>query len=210
MSQIVDLAFPVSSAATMPADHGYALYGAISRMVPHLHELAGIGIHPIAGTQVGNRQLQINERSRLIIRCSADQIPSVIALSGKSLGLAEVRLRVGVPQVRALVPATALRSRLVTIKLPVASASDIDEANFLEAVRQQLGDLGISQQATAALGKRRTLNVKGKEVVGYEMIIEGLSVKESLDLQRQGVGGRRKMGCGIFVAFKSVEPEGHG
>ena len=205
MSKIVDLAFPIFSTSPIAADHGYALYGAISKIVPQLHELAGVGIHPMAGMQIGNRLLQITQRSRLVIRCNTDQIPTVIALSGKSLGVAAAQLRVGVPQVRALRPSTALRSRLVTIKMPVSSANEIDETSFLAAIQQQLDDLGISKQASVTLAKRRTLNVKGREVVGYETIVEDLSAEESLGLQERGIGGRRKMGCGVFVARTGVE-----
>ncbi|WP_083764934.1 type I-MYXAN CRISPR-associated protein Cas6/Cmx6 [Geotalea uraniireducens] len=34
-TQVIDLAFPVQG-KTVPVDHGYALYGALSRICPHL------------------------------------------------------------------------------------------------------------------------------------------------------------------------------
>jgi hypothetical protein len=46
--EIVDLAFRVTG-PTVAVDHGYALYAAISRLIPEIHNTTGIGIHPIRG-----------------------------------------------------------------------------------------------------------------------------------------------------------------
>ena len=59
--------------------------------------------------------------------------------------------------------------------------------------------LGVSDQAVFSIGKRRTIRIREKEVVGYEVVIEGLTPDESLTIQTAGLGGRRHMGCGIFV-----------
>jgi CRISPR-associated protein Cas6 len=197
---IVDLAFSIVSPHAIPADHGYLLYSAVSRALPEAHQADGYGIHPIRGRQLGGRTLQLTEHSRLVIRADAEQIARFLPLAGKPLQLLDRTLRIGVPQVRSLVPAVALRSRLVTIKLPEAvsqSAGAAAEA-FLAAAGRQLADLGISKEAALSLGKRRTLRIKDKEVVGYEVLVEGLAAEESLALQERGLGGRRHMGCGIF------------
>jgi CRISPR-associated protein Cas6 len=59
--------------------------------------------------------------------------------------------------------------------------------------------LQVSSEAILTLGKRRTLRIREKEVVGHEVVIEGLTSEESLSVQERGLGGRRHMGCGIFV-----------
>jgi CRISPR-associated protein Cas6 len=46
---------------------------------------------------------------------------------------------------------------------------------------------------------RRTLNIKGVNVVGYAATVSGLSPTDSLRLQNEGMGGRRHFGCGLFV-----------
>ena len=194
----VDLAFPVMSTEPIPADHGYHLYGAVSRVLSSLHQQNGIGIHPIRGQQIGNRRLSLDQRSRLIFRTDTDGIGGLIQVAGKQLNVAGTNVRVGVPQIWTLRPATALRSRLVTIKLK----EGLDAESFQDAARRQLDALNVSHEATLSLGKRRTLRIKDKEVVGYEAIIEGLTAEESLDLQEQGIGGRRHMGCGVFVPLR--------
>ena len=103
------------------------------------------------------------------------------------------------------IPAPALRSRLVTIKIVGADKdpSLLTEPNFQTAVHKQLSALGVSDQAELTLSKRRTFRIKRKEVIGYETIIEGLTAEESIRLQEAGLGGRRHMGCGVFVLFGS-------
>ena len=197
----VDLAFSIVCPHALPANHGYLLYSAVSRVLPEAHRADGFGIHPIRGRQLGGRTLQLTEHSRLVIRTDAEQIAQFLPLAGKPLQLLDRTLRVGVPQVRSLVPAAALRSRLVTIKLPdaVTQPSDAAAEAFRAAAVRQIANLGVSTEARLSLGKRRTLRIKDKEVVGYEVVLEGLTAEESLSLQEHGLGGRRHFGCGIFV-----------
>jgi CRISPR-associated protein Cas6 len=186
----------------MPADHGYLLYSAVSRLLPETHEADdGFGIHPIRGRQLGGRTLQLTEQSHLVIRTDADRITRFLPLAGKSLRLLDRTLRVGVPQIRSLTPAPALRSRLVTIKLPEAMGQSPGAAAacFRDAVLRQMSQLGISSESLLTLGKRRSLRIKEKEVVGYDVLLEGLTAAESILVQEHGLGGRRRMGCGIFV-----------
>jgi len=35
--------------------------------------------------------------------------------------------------------------------------------------------------------------------VGYAVRVSGLSDEDSLKLQERGLGGKRRMGCGVFV-----------
>lgn len=197
----IDLAFSIVCPHALPADHGYLLYSAVSRALPEVHQADGYGIHPIRGRQLGGRTLQLTEHSRLVIRTDAEQIARFLPLSGKPLRLLDRTLRIGVPQVRSLVPAVALRSRLVTIKLAEAISERGAAAAeaFAAACRRQLTEMGISAEAKLSLGKRRTLRIKDKEVVGYEVCVAALTAEESLAVQEHGLGGRRHMGCGILV-----------
>jgi CRISPR-associated protein Cas6 len=74
-----------------------------------------------------------------------------------------------------------------------------DPVPFQTALRRQLDQLNISDQIQVTLGRRRTLRIKDKEVVGHEVLLEGLTAEESLAVQETGLGGRRHMGCGVFV-----------
>lgn len=199
----VDLSFSLDATSAIAADHGYVLYGAISRLLPHVHAENGVGVHPIRGRLIGNRQMMLMPWSRLTLRVADDQIGSVLPLSGKALRLGDASVRVGVPTVHALIPATALRSRLVVIKVANIRPDSVTADQFAESVRRQLGEQNISDAAAVTIGKRRTLRVKQREIVGYEVLVEGLTAEESLQLQEQGLGGKRHMGCGVFVPAAS-------
>lgn len=200
----LDLSFCLQSHSPICADHGYQLYSAISNAVPALHEANGFAIHPIAGQQLGDRRMMLTPQSRLTLRVPDGRISEVLPLAGRELTIGSTKLRVGVPQVKALIPATALRSRLVVIKIKEApTAKDITPALFQAAARRQLDQQNISSEAQIALGKRRTIRIKHKEIVGYEVIIECLTALESLTLQETGLGGRHHMTCGVFAPFET-------
>jgi CRISPR-associated protein Cas6 len=46
---------------------------------------------------------------------------------------------------------------------------------------------------------RRTLQIRDKVIVGFAVEVGALTADEALILQEQGLGGRRRFGCGIFV-----------
>jgi CRISPR-associated protein Cas6 len=198
--QTVYLSFPIVG-DTIPLDHGYALYSAISRLVPDLHRLRDVGIHPVRGLSAGQGKLRVTARSRLALRTSAAGIPRFLLLSGKTLDLDGHRVRIGVPQVLALRPTPGLAARMVTIR------GFMEPAAFLEAAKRQLVALDISNEAMVEIPVRaqtnqfirRTLRIKDKTIVGFAVRVCGLPVEESLRLQEAGLGGRRHMGCGVFV-----------
>ena len=187
---LIDLAFRLAG-SSVPVDHGYALYAALSRILPELHAANDIGVQPIRGVYSGNGTLHLADFSRLILRLPDEQIQAYLKLAGKRLAVDDHPLSVGVPEVRTLRPVVRLRARLVTIK------GFLQEDEFLAAAKRQLEQLDISGQAH--IGTRRTFRVRDKQVVGFEMGVSQLTAEESLTLQERGLGGRRKMGCGVFV-----------
>src|SRR5262249_46861053 len=119
------------------------------------------------------------------------RIPSILKLAGKTLEVAGYRLGVGVPEIRPLRSVSALRSRVVTIK------GFTQDVGFLAAAERQLVALGV--KGALRLGERRTVRVKDKQVVGFAVFVDELDTVSSIRLQETGLGGRRHMGCGVFV-----------
>ncbi len=205
---VVDLAFALH-VATIPADHGYQLYAAISRHLPTIHGDEAVGIHPIRGQLVGQRRLALTRASRLVLRLPATRIPEAIRLAGRSLDLDGAHLLVGVPSTRPLLAGPSLVSRLVVIR-----GFTEDEA-FLDAARRQLAERRIAGSAaliprhrsgpvegrtgSRSAVVRRTLRIRDRDVVGFAVRVDGLRAEDSLHLQAGGLGGRRRFGCGIFL-----------
>lgn len=190
---MIDLAFKLMG-TRIPVDHGYALYSAINRIVSELHDAKDIGVHPVRGRFDGNGCLVLSPASRLIVRTPDERIREFLKLAGKSLEVDGHRFRIRVPEVRALRPAAALYARLVTIK------GFMEPEQFLDAARRQLETMCAT--AKLQLGERRTFRVKDKQVVGFEMLATELAAEDSIKLQEVGIGGRRRMGCGVFVPFR--------
>ncbi len=81
-----------------------------------------------------------------------------------------------------------------------------DPQLFLEAAQRQLNQRNIT--ATLHLINRskgepirRILTIKGKTLVGYGVKISALNEEDSISLQEKGIGGKHKMGCGVFTPF---------
>lgn len=208
----VDLKFPARGDG-VPVDHGYALFSALCRRAPALHDNPAVAVHPIGGTAIGGRRLRLGRHSAVTLRCAAEGIAPWLALAGQELALGPDKLRLGVPQVRALTPAASLYARLVVIK------GFLEAGPFLEAARRQLAELGLGSASPELVSRagsvsfegkagarsaelRRTLHIKGKTIVGFALRVCGLSAEESLILQEKGLGGRRRFGCGVFVPSK--------
>jgi len=93
----VDLSFSVTG-RTIPVDHGFDLYSAISRVIPEFHDAEDIGIKLIRGRYIGEGLLDIHPNSWLIMRLKPSDLPPYINLSGKTLSLSEHPIQIGVPQ----------------------------------------------------------------------------------------------------------------
>lgn len=205
---IIDILFPVLG-TTIPTDHLYMLYGALTQQVSAFHN-GTVPLHfaPIAGQHGGRGLLWLSEFSRLRIRLPAAEIPVVLPLAGKGIVLGEQRVRLGVPHVQALSPTPALAARLVTFK----HATEPEQ--HLRVARQRLDVLGVKGKVEIpSLGSgprkgepmRRVLRIRGKRVIGYALRVADLAAEESMLLQESGLGGRRRMGCGFFLPTRNGE-----
>jgi CRISPR-associated protein Cas6 len=197
----LDLSF-VLVGKTIPLDHGYSLLSALSRIVPALHGDRRIGVHPIRGRQTAPRVLRLTDGSRLKIRLPSEEIAPYIAVAGLELDLEGHHVRVGIPRVESLTPSANLAARLVTFH------HAMDPTAFEADVRRELTRMEISgtaQLVPATRAKfegqplRRVIRVKERRVIGYALRVFGLTAEESIRLQEDGLGGRRRMGCGVFV-----------
>src|SRR5687767_3988311 len=175
---------------TLPSDHGYGLYGAISRIIPEAHSADWLAIETIPGVARGDGVTQLDPQARLKIRIPQDRVPLMLKLAGKRLEVDGHAIRLGAPQIYLLKPVTTLNARIVTIK------GFTEPEPFRNAVCRKLDELGVKGEPV--VGPRRVVKVGNHTVVGFGLTIHELSDEGSIILQEQGVGGRRRMGCGFF------------
>jgi CRISPR-associated protein Cas6 len=192
----VELRFPFTG-QTLPSDQGYALFGAIARLVPAAHEGNWLALETIPGTARGDGVTQLDSAARLRMRLPQEHVATLLPLAGKRLELNGHTIRLGAPQIYLLQPAPTLYARLVTIK------GYTEPDPFLAAVCRQLDTLGIQGEPTP--GPRRVVKVGTHTIVGFAVAVHDLTDDSSLVLQERGLGGRRHMGCGIFNPIADKE-----
>jgi CRISPR-associated protein Cas6 len=191
---IVDLRFPARALTPIHLNHGYDVLSAVSRVVPAVHGNPRIGILPIRGIRVGAGRLRLDpDSSVLAIRAPADFLPELLPLTGQRILIGDVAVRLGCPQIHPLRACPALASRVVTIK------GYMEPETFRQALVRQLDALRLSRRPEVDIGPRRAFRIKGVTVVGFAVRLDGLSDGDSITVQAAGLGGRRRIGSGVFV-----------
>ncbi len=193
MEPFVDVAFPLKG-KSLPLDHGYGLFGAVSRVLPVVHKEEAWGLFPVHGKRAGPGVLTLLPQSLLTLRMPSARIGEVLELTGKTIDVDGHSVVVGIPRVFPLQPRPALQSRFVTIK-----KFHSEPGEFTAAVRRQLDEVGVSQTASITVGDRRVLRVSTHTIVGFSVGLDGLMPDESVRVQSAGIGGRRHMGAGLFL-----------
>jgi CRISPR-associated protein Cas6 len=204
----VDLVWAVQG-RRIPADHGYALYSALSRAVPALHGADWLSVRPIRGMHAGDGCLQLSSTARLILRLPPERIASVLPLAGRTLDVAGYPLVVGVPAIHQLKPSTAVGCGLVVVRLTKAPKGDDGKlaleafrVQFEKEARRQLDALGVAGRLD--IGPRRQLHMGRQRIIGFPVVVRELLPEHSLVLQYRGFGGKQRMGCGVFSPIRTT------
>jgi CRISPR-associated protein Cas6 len=182
-------------------DHAYELFSALSRKQTVLHDPSlKIGIFGINGSldRKNKTILHLSDRSKLRLRLPIQEIGIVYRLEGQSLIVGSYELQLGEVKISLLDPLPTLTSRLIVIK----NATDPDL--FLASCQRQIDELNIKGEIALddrsdGQAKYKTIKVRGFTVMGFGLTVTNLNPIDSLILQQEGLGGKRKMGCGMFV-----------
>lgn len=195
---------------TLPSDHGYSIYSALKKTVLDEESLPPeVLLCSVPGVPSADKIIYLNHLSRLRLRCPAEQVQhwyrlfqnTVLDVRGHLIRLVKPRLYI--PQA-----SESLKARLVTFKLEAVNHQELP-FYFLESCNKALEKLEIKAQVSIdsnANGDlaRRALKVKGKHIIGFGVMIEGLNEQDSLKLQCYGMGGRKHFGCGWFYPSQEV------
>jgi CRISPR-associated protein Cas6 len=201
---------------TLPADHGYALYSAIKKALQQVDTAPqdmteDIKLCSVPGIPIEPGKIQLHQRSRVRLRCPADQVQTWYRrLQNQELNIQGHKIRLVKPRLMLPEVSDTLRSRMVTFKLEKVDQPELPQY-FLESCRKGLERLEVKAEATFIPSDedgnlaRRSLRVKDKRIVGYSVVVEGLSEADSLKLQWHGLGGRQHFGCGWFYPYQEDE-----
>jgi CRISPR-associated protein Cas6 len=134
-------------------------------------------------------------RAKLALRVPQRRVCDTLALSGATLDVEGSLLAVGAAVARPLQPWATLHAR------QVAAASGA-EAAFQDEVAASLQARGVACQFIT--GRREAVAAGAREIIGFSVVLHGLTPEGSLRMQAEGMGSDRGLGCGIFVPYKSI------
>jgi CRISPR-associated protein Cas6 len=203
---------------TLPADHGYALYSAIKQVLQKedaepQNIPAEVKLCSVPGVPIEKGKIHLHRRSRFRLRCPAEQVQTWYRLlQNQELNIRGHKIRLVQPRLMLPEASKSLKARMVTFKLEKVDHPELPHY-FLESCRKGMEYLEIKGDATFIPSNddgslaRRTLQVKDKKIIGFSVVVEGLSKEDSLRLQWHGLGGRQHFGCGWFYPYREEADE---
>jgi len=179
----------------LPKDHGYPLFLELSRLLPWLADETLAAVHNIHGAETGKDDLLIlNRRARLVIRTPVHREADLAILSGQTISVGGFKLTIGKSKTKPLARHSPLYAHCVT-------TGSMDEEGFASDIIRMLDELKITCRFIC--GRPQTITTANGLAYGYSLLLE-LPVEQSILVQQRGMGGNRKIGCGIFIPHKST------
>lgn len=203
---VVDLSFKVQC-KQLPLDHAHDLSRAIQAELTWFAEEPRAGIHLIHGAESGNgwirpqepdALLSLSRRTRFMLRLPKHRVDEARQLAGRRIMVGEHELILSQPHEKLLSSQTTIFARyIVTDHLT-------DEEAFLEQADQLLKKQGIRARKMMS-GRAHVLRIPGDNLATRSLMIGSLEKEESIQLQQQGLGAGRKLGCGLFLPHKGID-----
>lgn len=207
-STMVDLAYALDApqGGAVPFDYRTVLAHALQARMPWLAQTPGAGVHRLRLVPGGGGQALLARRTRLVLRLPRERLAQARDLEGATLMLGEHALKVGAMQARELLPWGTLYAHIVAFGAVGAAVAETapDEAAFMAEVDEALRRLGVACRTIC--GRHQVLQAGALQ--GYSLMLDSLSAPHSLRLLEQGIGGHRRLGCGLFVPHKSAAAVG--
>ena len=195
-ASMVDIGYSLDG-ATLPREHRCALADALESSLPWLVGLPGAGMHRLNFPASEGPDLLLARRTRLRVRVPRERVDDALRLAGGVLKVGGRRLRVTAAQPRELLPHGALYAHAVATNLE-------DEGAFLVEVEAELERMGV--KARPICGRHQVW--EGDQVQGFSLMLDGLTIENSLRILESGLGPHRRLGCGLFVAHCSANAVG--
>ena len=204
---VVDLLFSIEC-KVLPVDHAYALSVAIQQALPWFADDEVAALHLIHGADSGNGWerpeaagdvIYLSRRTKLVLRVPAGRIDDAMTLCGQQLDVAGNPIMVLKASKRLLEVCPSLYSR------HVAAEPGEDEERFLQRIIGELRGMNLRFKKILC-GKEHSLNTPQGELITRSLLVAELSFDDAITLQEHGVGAKshKKLGCGLFIAHKTV------
>ena len=196
---MIDLQFDLIG-TTIPADNAQLLSDALLKRLPWLGEHAGAGIQHLKGaeTNSGDVTLNINRRTKLFMRVPKARVDDLQVLRGQSLDLMGHSLQIGNFKTRAFRPFAHIYAHFV-------DTGSAGEEQFVQDVMREL-DGHFKLRCGFICGRQQTMQSTSGPLYGYSLMLHDVPPHKSLQIQDEGLGRNRLLGCGIYIPHKSITP----
>ena len=196
---MIDLQFDLVG-TTIPTDNAQMLADALQGLLPWLNENSGTGIQHLKGaeTNSGDASLNINRRTKLFVRVPRTRVADMQKLVGQRLDLAGHALHIGNFKAREFSPFSNIYAHFV-------DTGSATEEQFVQDVMREL-DGHFQLRCGFICGMPQTLQSTSGPLHGYSLMLHDVPPHKSLQLQDEGLGRNRLLGCGIFIPHKSSAP----
>ncbi len=204
--EVMDLSFKLIG-SSIPVDHAYVLSQTLAEVMPWLAEEPEAGVHLIhvANSANGwqrpenpNDLLHLSRRARLTLRLPKHRLAEAEQLKGETLNMSLGKLTLGDTSRKKLSKLTTVFSRYIE------ADREQNEDEFLQSVVSRLGAMDIKVRKMLSGLSHRFETPQGP-LFTRSLMLADLDVKESVRLQRLGLGGGRKIGFGLFIPHKGIE-----
>ena len=196
---MIDLQFDLIG-TTIPADNAQLLSDALLKRLPWLGDHAGAGIQHLKGaeTNSGDVTLNINRRTKLFMRVPKARVDDLQVLRGQSLDLMGHSLQIGNFKTRAFSPFAHIYAHFV-------DTGSAGEEQFVQDVMREL-DGHFKLRCGFICGRQQTMQSTSGPLYGYSLMLHDVPPHKSLQIQDEGLGRNRLLGCGIYIPHKSITP----
>lgn len=195
----IDLQFDLTG-TTIPAENAQLLADALLALLPWLADDSGSGIQHLKGaeTNTGDAALNINRRTKLYVRVPKARVADMQKIVGKTLQLGSHALTLGSFKTREFSPFANIYAHFV-------DTGSATEEQFVQDVMREL-DGRFQLRCGFICGKRQSLQSASGPLYGYSLMLHDVPRHKSLQLQDEGIGRNRMLGCGLFIPHKSIAP----
>ncbi len=197
--RMIDVQFDLVG-STIPMENALVLSQALQKILPWLQEDTGTGIQHLKGaeTNSGDSTLHINRRTKLFLRVPKTRVKDMECLVGQTLSLSSHNLQVGTFKTRDFTPFSNIYAHFV-------DTGSTSEEQFVQDVMQEL-DSRFHLHCGFICGRQQSLQGPEGRLYGYSLMLHDVPPHKSLQLQDEGLGRNRLLGCGIFIPHKSIAP----
>lgn len=208
-AKLTDVVFKIDC-RRLPIDHAAALANAVCDRAPMVADTAGAGVHSVhvAGSQNGwerpdeiDGHLLLSKRTRLRIRIDNEHAAALIdLLNNSTMDVDGSPLHILAGHARALIPAATLFCRHSFFE---DLDKNPDESLFIERLIDHCKSMNFSPTKILC-GREHVINTNNGPRLTRSVLLADVAPRHSLNLQDNGLGDARTMGCGLLIPHKDT------